>query len=193
MKKMKTVILIAAAVLLLLLLAVLLTAGRDFSKGGKRPEMSEEEITSILENQEFLFMMSYRSYSERYIAGYAIGRDGKKYSYALENSWPFESPEEEFSYITGHFDELETVELWDEETVRACTEALYSVDAGAKIKKGGRIAEDAPFAGFCGIRVKDGKREFISLMSNDSGLTEKLKDPSADFIMEQTGDRWSLP
>lgn len=54
---------------------------------------------------------------------------------AMLEEEPFESLEEEYAYVMEHLEELETVDFWDQETLKSCVEALYCVDANAKVKK----------------------------------------------------------
>lgn len=192
MKKMIRGILMVILLLVIILLFIVL-AGKLSSQKNSQPVMSEEAINAVLVQQEVVFLMSYKSYSERHIAGYVIDRNGKKYRYSLLDQWPFKSLEEEYSYVMEHLDEFKPVDFWDRETLKACTGALYAVDADAKLKKSGGLLFDAPLAELYGVRRKDGKEEFVKLITDDSGEIEQLKDPSADFIMENMGESWNLP
>ena len=193
MKKIITGVLITVAVIIIVMAAVFIYE-KKCSRKKECSEMSEEEISSILEKQQILFIMSYRPYTERYVGGYVIDCNGKKHRYELSEHWPVGSIENEFALVAEHYAEFEAEDFWDLETLKNCTKKLYCVDPGAKVKKRGRmVAADAPLTELYGIRLRDGKQEFVKLILKDSGQTERLSDPSADFIIEMFGDGWNLP
>lgn len=113
-----------------------------------------------MEKQKIVFIMSVSSYSEPYVEGYFIDTKGEKHIYGLYEQTPFESIEKEYAYLLKHYDEFEMVEFWD-----------------------------YPLKQLYGIRVIDDNEEFVFLES-ETGITEKLDDPSAAQIYEEFGEEW---
>lgn len=120
----------------------------------------EYDVDNLLEKQKKVFIMSVSSYSEPYVEGYFIDTKGKKHIYGLYGQAPFESIEKEYAYLLEHYDEFEMVEFWD-----------------------------YPLKQLYGIRVKDDNEEFVFLES-ETGITERLDDPSAVQIYEEFGEEW---
>lgn len=104
--------------------------------------------------------MSVSSCSEPYVEGYFIDTKGKKHIYGLYGQAPFESIEKEYAYLLEHYDEFEMVEFGD-----------------------------YPLKQLYGIRVIDDNEEFVFLES-ETGITERLDDPSAAQIYEEFGEEW---
>ena len=113
-----------------------------------------------MEKQKIVFIMSVSSYSEPYVEGYFIDTKGKKHIYGLYGQTPFESIEKEYAYLLEHYDEFEMVEFGD-----------------------------YPLKQLYGIRVIDDNEEFVSHES-ETGITERLDDPSAAQIYEEFGEEW---
>ena len=125
-------------------------------------------------DQKIVFIMSVSSYAEPYAEGYFIDTVGKKHIYGLYEHAPFE-----------------TIDFFDDTSLRNCTEYLYHVNMDSKLKTEGTAIMDFPLKQLYGIRMIDGHEEFIFLGS-ETGISERLDDPSADQIFEEFGDTWYL-
>ena len=142
-------------------------------------------------DQKIVFIMSVSSYAEPYAEGYFIDTVGKKHIYGLYEHAPFETIEKEYAYLMEHYDEFETIDFFDDTSLRNCTEYLYHVNMDSKLKTEGTAIMDFPLKQLYGIRMIDGHEEFIFLGS-ETGISERLDDPSADQIFEEFGDTWYL-
>ncbi len=151
----------------------------------------EYDVDNLLREQKIVFIMSVSSYSEPYVEGYFIDTKGKKHIYGLYEHSPFESIEKEYAYLLEHYDEFESVDFFDDTTLRNCTEYLYHVNIDSELKTEGTAIMDFPLKQLYGIRVIDGHEEFVFLGS-ETGITESLDDPSAVHIFEEFGDTWYL-
>ena len=142
-------------------------------------------------NQKIVFIMSVSSYAEPYAEGYFIDTTGKKHIYGLYEQKPFETIEKEYAYLLEHYDEFETVDFFDETTLKKCTESLYHVNTDSELRTEGTAIMDFPLKQLYGIRVTDGQEEFVFLGS-ETGISERLDDPAADIIFKEFGDKWYL-
>ena len=149
----------------------------------------EYDVDNLLEKQKIVFIMPVSSYSEPYVEGYFIDTKGKKHIYGLYEQAPFESIEKEYTYLLEHYDEFETVDFWDDTTLKNCTEYLYHVNIGSERKTEGTTIMDYPLKQLYGIRVIDDNEEFVFLES-ETGITERLGDSSAAQIYEEFGEEW---
>ncbi len=147
------------------------------------------DIDQILMDQKIVFIMSISSYGEPYTEGYFIDGNGKKHIYGLYDQYPFESIEKEYAYLLEHYDEFETVDFFDDKTLRECTELLYYVNPDSEIKEEGGVIFDYPSKVLYGIKQIDGHEEIVELESF-TGILIRLEDPSADQIYEIFGDVW---
>ena len=149
----------------------------------------EYDVDNLLEKQKIVFIMSVSSYAEPYVEGYFIDTKGKKHIYGLYEQAPFESIEKEYAYLLEHYDEFEMVDFWDDTTLKNCTEYLYHVNIDSERKTEGTTIMDYPLKQLYGIRVIDDNEEFVFLES-ETGITERLDDPSAAQIYEEFGEEW---
>lgn len=122
----------------------------------------EYDVDNLLEKQKIVFIMSVSSYSEPYVEGYFIDTKGKKHIYGLYEQAPFESIEKEY---------------------------LYHVNIDSDRKTEGSAIMDYPLKQLYGIRMTDDNEEFVFLES-ETGITERLDDPSAVQIYEEFGEEW---
>lgn len=148
----------------------------------------EYDIDQILTEQKIIFIMSVSSYDEVYAAGYFIDENGMKHSYQLDQR-PFSSIEKEYAYLLEHYDEFDTIDFFDDTTLKNCIDYLYHVDTDAEIKSEGAAIMDFPEHILYGIRLIDGAEEFVCLRT-ETGITKWLDDSSADKILEEFGDNW---
>ena len=123
------------------------------------------------------------------VEGYFIDTKGKKHIYGLYEQAPFESIEKEYAYLLEHYDEFEMVDFGDDTTLKNCTEYLYHVNIDSERKTEGTTIMDYPLKQLYGIRVIDDNEEFVFLES-ETGITERLDDPSAVQIYEEFGEEW---
>lgn len=150
---------------------------------------SECFIDNALANQKIVFIMSVSSFENPYAAGYFVDEQGKKHIYELYERYPFKSIEEEYEYLLEHYDEFETVDFWDDATLRRCTKYLYHVNSNSEVRTDGMAIKDYPIRQLYGIRLVDGGEEFVWLGS-ETGISKSLADPSSDKIFEKFGDAW---
>ena len=122
----------------------------------------EYDVDNLLEKQKIVFIMPVSSYSEPYVEGYFIDTKWKKHIYGLYGQAPFESIEKEY---------------------------LYHVNIDSERKTEGTTIMDYPLKQLYGIRVIDDNEEFVFLES-ETGITERLDDPSAVQIYEEFGEEW---
>ena len=176
------------------LLAVITIMGLFIISGCAKADESDQsvDIDNILMNQKIVFIMSVSSYAERYAAGYFIDAKGKKHIYGLYDQWPFESIEKEYAYLLEHYDEFETIDFFDDKTLRECTECLYYINPNSETKEEGNILFDFSVNILYGIKQIDGHEEIVELESF-TGILERLDDPYADQIYEIFGDTWFAP
>lgn len=149
------------------------------------------DIDQILREQKIVYIMSVSSYDEPYTAGYFIDGNGKKHIYGLYNQRPFESIEKEYAYLLEHYDEFETMDFFEDKTLKKCTQLLYYVNTDSETRKEGEVIFDCPYYILYGIKQIDGHEEIVRLESY-SGILERLDDLSADQIYEIFGDKWYL-
>lgn len=167
------------------LLAVIIMCILIISSCGRA---EKSDIDNLLRNQKIVFIMSVSSYDEPYAEGYFIDGKGKKHVYGLLDQ-PFESIEKEYAYLMEHYDEFKTMDFFDDNSLRECTEALYHVDPDSETRREGEVIFDYPEYILYGIRQTDGQEEFVRLEAY-SGILERLDDSSADLIYEIFGDAW---
>ena len=163
--------------------------GADFDVKESNMSGIESNDDKVGMNQKIVFVMSVSSYEEPYAEGYFIDTTGKKHIYGLYEQQPFETIEKEYAYLLEHYDEFETVDFFDETTLKKCTESLYHVNADSELRTEGTAIMDFPLKQLYGIRVTDGQEEFVFLGS-ETGISERLDDPAADKIFEEFGDKW---
>ena len=89
------------------------------------------------------------------------------------------------------YDEFETIDFFDDKTLRKCIKYLYHVNADSDIVTEGEAIMDAPINQLYGIRLKDDQEQFVWL-GLDSGTLKKLDDSSTDLIFEKFGDKWYM-
>lgn len=150
-----------------------------------------DDIIQEYENQKIVFMMWIASYDEPYSKGYFIDGKGMKHIYERPDTKPMYSVEDEYAYLIEHYDEFDTAEYFDNDTLKQCMECLFKVNADAKIRTDGTAIADAPEKSLYGIRMNDDQAEFIFLGS-EPGISKRLDDASADKIFELFGDKWYL-
>ena len=75
--------------------------------------------------------------------------------------------------LLKHYDEFETIDFFDDKTLRKCIKYLYHVNADSDIVTEGEAIMDAPINQLYGIRLKDDQEEFVWL-GLDSGILKKL-------------------
>ncbi len=149
------------------------------------------DIDTILANQKILFIMSVSSYDEPYSTGYFIDGKGKKHIYGPYLQHPFESIEKEYAFFLEHYDEFETIDFFDDKTLRKCIKYLYHVNSDSDIITEGEAIMDAPLKQLYGIRLNDDQEEFVWLGS-EPGISKRLDDPSSDLIFKKFGEKWYL-
>lgn len=187
---MRKMLLVAVSVMI-----ILIVSGCGASENNDTIENTvvtdKADVDTILENQKIVFIMSISSYSEPYAEGYFVDANGKKHIYRLHEQPPFDTIEAEYAYLLEHYDEFEIVDFFDDATLRTCTEYLYHVNSDSKINSEGVAIMDFPLKQLYGIRMLDGKEEFVWLGS-ETGISSKLEDQSAIQIFEVFGDEWYL-
>lgn len=151
-------------------------------------DSAKYDIDDFLLNQKIVFIMSVSSYEEPYAEGYFIDGTGKKHVYGLYDR-PFESIEKEYAFLLDHYDEFETMDFFEDKTLRECTEALFYVNPNSEIRKEGEIIFDCPTYILYGIKQTDGHEEIVELETY-SGILKRLDDSYADLIYELFGDTW---
>lgn len=151
---------------------------------------SKYHIDNILKDQKIVFIMSDTSFEERFTSGYFIDGNGKKHIYKLYDRGPFELIEQTYEYLVDHYDEFETVEFLDSNSLIKCTEALYCVNPESEIIQKGKVIIDCPVVQLYGVKMNNGKEEFVFLKSY-TGISEQLADPYAEIIYKEFGDDWS--
>ncbi len=199
-----------------ILSAALMTTGCGSTESTpQEPEKSKAKITSSVEQkaeyetdttdeddnsddntqeyakQKIVFLMWIASYDEPYSKGYFIDGKGMKHIYERPDTKPMYSVEDEYAYLIEHYDEFDTAEYFDNDTLKQCMECLFKVNADAKIRTDGTAIADAPEKSLYGIRMNDDQAEFIFLGS-EPGISKRLDDASADKIFELFGDKWYL-
>ena len=155
------------------------------------PTDTTNDTDQVWSDQKIVFMMWIASFDEPYSKGYFIDGKGMKHVYERPDTKPMYPVEDEYAYLIEHYDEFESMEYFDDETLKQCAECLYQVNADAEVITEGTAIADAPEKSLYGVRMKDGREEFVFLGS-EPGISKRLDDPSADEIFELFGDKWYL-
>ena len=150
-----------------------------------------DDTVKEYEDQKIVFMMWIASYDEPYSKGYFIDGKGMKHTYERPGISPMYPVDDEYAYLIEHYDEFESAECFDDDTLKQCEECLNKVNADAEIKTEGKAIADAPEKSLYGVRMNDGQAEFVFLGS-EPGISKRLDDASADKIFELFGDDWYL-
>ena len=153
-------------------------------------EISDDTIQEY-EDQKIIFMMWIASYDEPYSKGYFIDGKGMKHTYERQDTKPMYQVEDEYAYLIEHYDEFDSAEYFDDDTLKQCVEYLNKVNADAEIKTEDKAIADAPEKSLYGVRMNNGQAEFVFLGS-EPGISKRLDDGSADKIFELFGDDWYL-
>ena len=153
-------------------------------------EISDDTIQEY-EDQKIIFMMWIASYDEPYSKGYFIDGKGMKHTYERPDTKPMYQVEDEYAYLIEHYDEFDSAEYFDDDTLKQCVEYLNKVNADAEIKTEDKAIADAPEKSLYGVRMNNGQAEFVFLGS-EPGISKRLDDGSADKIFELFGDDWYL-
>lgn len=159
------------------------------------------DMDTVLNHQKIIFIVSVCDYDEQYIYndryGYFIDQTGRKHIFdvhELYNHTSFVPIEQKYAYLLEHYEEFEAKDFLDDSKLRECIDYLYHVNPDAEIRTEGEVvvseaAEREPT--LYGVRMVNNHEEFVWLGTNvGSYFSQRLDDPSADFIFEEFGSQW---
>ena len=157
----------------------------------KSPQiLIDYNINEILENQKIIFLVVEEIFAEGYFDGYFIDGGGKKHLFVLQREDRYQPVEDDFAYLSEHYDEFEGTDFVDKNTLSRWIDYLYHVNEKSTIKEQGEDIADMEVVTLYGIRMIDGKEEFVWLGSY-SGVSKRLDDEIADKLFEELGEDWN--